>query len=253
MVRSAIIAAGLLLAAGARGGGPGTEFSRANEYYARGDFRQALEIYLGLAGRGWESAGLYYNLGNAYYRLGQTGRAIANYRRAWRLSPRDPEINFNLSHARRLSRDDLPERPAGTIGRAQHFLASLLPLTAWKNTAAVLYFLVVAAAAVWAAVGTWRKTALTVLKYLLAILLPVLAATALVFHYHSRERGVIVVSELPVRYGPDQEDITAFNLHEGTEARIIRRREDWSQILLADGKTGWVPTAALEIIPPLGL
>lgn len=248
MVSRLIIFAGLLLAAAARGGTPVEEFSRANDYYSRGEYSRAADIYRDLAERGWESPELYYNLGNAHFKLDQLGYAIANYRRAWRLSPRDPEINFNLSHARRFLRDDLPGRPAGAGERVQHYLAGLLPPAAWETVSAVVYFLVVGAAAGGAAFRTQRGAATAAMKYLLPLLVLSLLATGAVHHYHARERGVVVDPELPVRYGPGQEDLTAFVLHEGTEARVFRRREGWKQILLPDGKTGWVPSGSLEII-----
>ncbi len=247
MVRRMIIFAGFLLAAAARGGTPAAEFSRANDYYSRGEYSRAAGIYRDLAERGWESPELFYNLGNAHFKLDELGYAIANYRRAWKLSPRDPEINFNLSHARSFLLDDLPARPTAPGERIQYYLAGLLPPAAWETVAAAVYFLVVGAAAA-AALRIQRGAAKAAMKYLLPVLALSLLTTGAVHHYHARERGVVVVPELPVRYGPGLDDLTAFVLHEGTEARVLRRREGWKQILLPDGKTGWAPSGSLEII-----
>ncbi|MDQ6624878.1 MAG: tetratricopeptide repeat protein, partial [Verrucomicrobiota bacterium] len=76
-------------------------FAKGNEEYAAGKFREAIELYDGVVRDGQLSAALFYNLGNAWYRAEDLGRAILNYERALALQPRHPEALANL----RLVRD----------------------------------------------------------------------------------------------------------------------------------------------------
>jgi len=63
------------------------------------------------------------------------------------------------------------------------------------------------------------------------------------------ERGVILVEAVSVRSAPtEDDDLTVFELHEGTRVRIDQRTEQWAEIVLDDGKVGWIPVAAMEVI-----
>ena len=70
--------------------------AKANERYERGGYAEATQQYEALIDRGYSDAALYFNLGNAYLESGDLGRAILNYLRARRLSPRDTDIRDNL-------------------------------------------------------------------------------------------------------------------------------------------------------------
>jgi SH3-like domain-containing protein len=61
--------------------------------------------------------------------------------------------------------------------------------------------------------------------------------------------GIIMVEEVAVQSAPSEEDdLTLFHVHEGTKVRLDQRTELWSEIVLEDGKVGWVPSGVLEII-----
>src|SRR5712671_2887476 len=75
-------------------------FEQANKLYEQGKFTQAAGAYEALIERGVELPAIYFNLGNAWYKAGQNGRAIAAYLYAERLSPRDPNVRFNLGFIR---------------------------------------------------------------------------------------------------------------------------------------------------------
>ena len=80
-------------------------FFKANQAYREGHFQEAIDGYLHLIRSGKEGGPAYYNLGNAYLKTDQLGRAIWAYERAFLLTPRDPDLRFNLSHARDQTRD----------------------------------------------------------------------------------------------------------------------------------------------------
>ncbi|HJT80236.1 MAG TPA: tetratricopeptide repeat protein, partial [Chthoniobacterales bacterium] len=73
------------------------QFVRANDEFAKGQFQHAIRDYEAMVQAGKWSAPLFYNLGNAYYRIADFGRAILNYERALALEPQHPETTANLA------------------------------------------------------------------------------------------------------------------------------------------------------------
>src|SRR5881397_4142800 len=80
------------------------EFAKANQEYAQGHFKEAISGYETLVRAGQWNANLFYDLGNAYFRTGDFGRAILNYERALALGNHHPEATANLQIARDESR-----------------------------------------------------------------------------------------------------------------------------------------------------
>ncbi len=77
-----------------------TDFDKANQEYAEGHFKEAIAGYETLVRSGPLSANLFYDLGNAYFRSSDFGRAILNYERALALERQHPEAAANLQIAR---------------------------------------------------------------------------------------------------------------------------------------------------------
>src|SRR3989442_2159968 len=86
-------------------------FDQANKLYEQGKFAEAAASYERILQGGQASAALYFNLGNALFKSGQTGLAILNYRRAEQLAPRDPDIRANLQFARNSTMGGGAARP----------------------------------------------------------------------------------------------------------------------------------------------
>src|SRR5205814_3863130 len=79
---------------------PDAEFAKANQAFAQGHFKEAIANYETLIRDGQWSANVFYDLGNAYFRTGDFGRAILNYERALALERHHPEATANLQIAR---------------------------------------------------------------------------------------------------------------------------------------------------------
>jgi tetratricopeptide (TPR) repeat protein len=224
-------------------------FRNANALYGQGKYAEATGIYQGIVDRGFSSASLYYNLGNAYFKQGVLGRAVLNYRRAWRLSPGDPEIAKNLEYALENVQDDVAALPLPLHERIRFMVVRQLPLGTWLALGSLIYFLT----AVWVLlillVPALRRPAAPVLKILLGLLAAALICAVLAWAYYRTPRAIILDPKIAVRYGPQEKDAVAFELHEGTEARIVRDdRSGWVQISLPDGKSGWVTATSVERI-----
>src|SRR4030095_1931656 len=80
------------------------EFIEANQEYAQGHFKEAIDQYEAIVRSGQWSANLFYDLGNAYFRTGDLGRAILNYERALAPERHHPEAAATLQNGRAEAR-----------------------------------------------------------------------------------------------------------------------------------------------------
>ena len=227
-------------------------FQQGNQLYVEGDFAGAVEAYETVVGAGFESLALHYNLGNAYFKTGELGRAILSWERARALSPNDPDVLANLELARSLTPDAIEPLPQFWLVSAISWWVGLLPRGLLMLFVALAWLAVGAGVAV--RVLGWRdevRTLGTWLGIAGAMVVVILGTNLFVreLGIGRPERGVILAEAVPVRSAPaDQDDLTVFEIHEGTRVRIDQRAGDWAEVVLDDGKVGWVPTDVMEEI-----
>ena len=223
-------------------------FRQANALYSQGDYAAAIDQYRQILAAGWESGPLYYNLANAYFKGNNLGRTILNYRKAWNLTPRDPEISKNLEYAREGLRDDIAALPLSVWARARREVILQFPLGVWIGISLVLYFLTITWLVAVLLIRPLRKKSPPVIKTLGMCLLISIVLSVLAYSFYRTPRAIILAPSVSVRYGPAETDAAAFELHEGTEVKVVREKDGWLQISLPDGKTGWLPADSLGII-----
>lgn len=227
-------------------------FDEGNRLYQEGDFAGAIALYERILESGVHSGELHYNLGNAWFRQGALGPAILHYERARRLMPRDADLGANLALARSLTVDQVTPLPGFLLFRAARWWVDLLSRPALLAVV-TLAWLTAMAALIAAVVG--RADALRVGSRRVAA-----AAGALTLAFGislaARELGVgrsdgavIMVDEAAVHSAPsDDEALLIFLVHEGTTVRVERQSEAWVEIVLADGRVGWVRSGQLVLI-----
>lgn len=227
-------------------------FEEANQFYQSGDYAAAIDAYQAVLAGGFESHDLHYNLGNAYFKTGELGLAILEWERALALEPGDPDALANLELARTLTVDDIEPLPRFWLLSAGSWLLELIPRTLLRLlalggwlllcTGVVMRLLARRDTVRWAA-GWMAAVGLTATVLLGTNLL------ARELGLGRAERGVILENVVPVRSAPSaDDDLTVFEVHEGTRVRIDRRTEEWAEIVLDDGKVGWIPAGAMGVV-----
>jgi tetratricopeptide (TPR) repeat protein len=242
----------LLVTVSVRGEAQEDFFEEGNRHYQEGDYSSALESYLRIVEAGYDSGPLRYNIANAHFKLGSLGQAILNYERALRLSPRDDDVRANLELARSLTVDEITPLPGFWLFRVTSWWVHLLPRTWLIILVATGYV----TAAIGVAVLVFRRG--TRLASWCARIAVVAGTVTLVFGANLAaleleigvdEEAIVLVDEVPVQSAPsDDSPLQLFTIHEGTKIRIDRRSEEWAEIVLEDGKVGWVPVTAFEVI-----
>jgi tetratricopeptide (TPR) repeat protein len=221
---------------------------RANQNYEAGLFTEAVGIYEAIIEAGIHNSDLYYNLGNAYFKQGDLGRAILNYRRAQRLTPRNPDVAANLSFARGLAIDQFENTEEGLtnlVQAAEEWLtvneAVVLALILWVL---ICYFAVLAIL-----LPRQRRVFSWVMAGLALFLAIGLASIANRLYSDWRYPPVVVLAEeVKITSGPGDADqyLAEFTLHAGAELHLLESRPGWRRITLPGDLQGWAPAEAVE-------
>lgn len=217
------------------------EFDRANKLYEQGKFPEATSAYESLAGE-VVNASLWFNLGNAAYKSGQIGRAIAAYRMAERLTPRDPALRANLQFVRGKVYND--ERTRVPTWKAAIRIATL---NEWTALTAMCFW-------AWCAVlmtgeMTRRRYPKTLITGLGLLLLCGAGLASAVADQQAAREAIVVAREVTVRFGPLDESQAAFQLRDGAEIMVIGGKGDWLQVRDSEKRTGWMRRDQAIVLP----
>ncbi len=219
---------------------PREVFARGNNLYEVGRYEEAVKEYEKLLRLGYRSGNLYYNLGNAFFKLDQNGRAVLYYENALRMQPRDQDLRSNLDYALSLIEDRVEPPQKSWAVRQLDGLVNSFNLREFISVAVVLYWLLFALLIAFVYAREWRRPVLRMAVVNLLLLILVVALAFSRAQLDRRERAVILAKEVNVRYGPSSNDVVAFVLHEGSVVGIKNEKAGWYQISLPDGKSGWM-------------
>jgi tetratricopeptide (TPR) repeat protein len=213
------------------------EVVRANSLYSEKHYAQSAHAYEVLIEEGVRNGHLFYNLGNAYIRMGKTGSAIYNYLRATKLIPRDENLAANLKFAIQQTRDRIEPPPLGTLNI----------LFFWVNDFSfneLVFFSIGLNFIFWSSLALWMyfpslKLARNTLLFVL--LLSFISIAVKIKNESDLKLGVVIAENIEVKSGHTVDTITLFQLHEGALVTITDKHNDWLEVRLNDRQKGWVP------------
>ena len=223
----------------------------ANTHYQQGEYEKAVAGYEMILVNGVEAPGLYYNLGNAYFKSNKLARAILNYERALQLDPADKDARYNLELARTYMVDRIEKLPEIFYLRWWKEFMNILPGRTWAIMSIVFFVLFLASFAFYLFSG---KLPVKRISFIAAILLFVFSITSFGIassHHHdlvSKNAAIIMASSVTVKSSPDTAGNDLFVLHEGTKVYVEDTLGEWYEIRIDDGNKGWIRKDELEII-----
>ena len=225
--------------------------SLADSAYIRNDFTTAIQIYEMILRTG-ESADIYYNLGNSYYKIGDIAKAILNYERALILKPANKDIRSNLEIARAKTVDKVTDVPELFFITWLRSITNSMGIQSWAIIA-ISFFLLFIVSIYFFFFSTKivaRKTFFILALFFLVFC--VIANISAAFQRRvrlNRMNAIIISPSVTIRSTPNDNGTSLFILHEGRKVFIKDdSMKDWKEIQLEDGNVGWVKKNDLEVI-----
>lgn len=225
--------------------------SIADAAYAKGNYEQAIRIYEEILKKN-KSSEVYYNLGNAYYKINNITKSIIAYERALRLSPSDEDIIYNLNLARTKTIDRFTAESEMFFVTWYKQLVNTLSIDGWAYAGIVFLVLSLSFVLVYffSSKLNFRK-----LGFTLGILFCICFVLSLVFALQQDAKldntnaAVIKTSTAQIKITLDLKAGNAIVLHEGTKITITDRTiKDWFEVEAPNGVKGWVKTNSVEEI-----
>ena len=227
-------------------------WNAANEAYAQENWNAAIKDYQAIADASVESAALWCNMGSAWYKSGNLGKAIVCYERALKLNPSYEDARYNLELLNSIKLDRIESVPELIIATWTKKIGRLLDSNAWA-----VCFLVFLAFALAMALLFVLGSSVTSRRvgFFTGIVFVLFAFASLSFSiwqknaYIKADVAIVVKPVSSVKSAPSGDSAKDFFvLHEGTKVKIVDSVGGWYNIELTDGRQGWLPSSDIEII-----
>jgi len=226
-------------------------FEQGKERYKEGKYQYAINSWMKVLDNDEHSANLYFNLGNAHYKLNNVGPSIFYYEKALQLDPLDNDIKTNLAFAENARIDSIEPLPKTIFTKWYTMLSGVLGFNGWATLAVIFSMLFVLLFLLYYFSATERKKRLLFVGSLLSVLVLVVSL-ALAFQIQTdvgKDKPAIIFAESSeVKSEPNMGSEVSFKLHEGTKVQIIENDDSWVRIQLIDGKDGWIPASDLKAL-----
>ena len=226
-----------------------TTFENANSAYNAGQFEKAVMLYKEILENGQQSAELYFNLANSYYRLNKVGESIFYFEKAKQLQPKDEDISVNSAFAQNMAIDAVEVLPKSQFTLLKEKTTELFSQEGWA------YMIVLMT---WSMVLFWGlylwnkapaiKRTFFVSTLALGLLLIGSLFIAVVKSSITAEttHGILFNEKIEVWAEPNSRAEVLFLLHEGTKVQILDQLQDWQKVRIANGSEGWIKNARVR-------
>ena len=221
-------------------------FAQAAQAYKDGRFDEAIRLDEKIIAGNLESAAMYYNLGNAYLKNKSLGKAIVNYLRSEKMTPRDADVRANLSFARSNVENYQPFSSPSALKSALSLKQVSEEELKWIALFAFItggtFFLV----------GLYKgvRTKRIILWTTLISFIWMYCLVVIMMRTPFESGHAVVITGADAKYEPSQDATTYFKLSQGAEVRLLRRENGWGKIERPDGKAAWVSVDAIEKVFP---
>lgn len=227
----------------------GSLFEKANQEYKEGKYQQAIDLYQQIEAKDSVSSALYYNLGNAYYKLNNVANTIYYFEKALLLDPLNTDASNNLEFAKRMTIDNIEVLPKTFLQKIEANYIKKLSYNQWAIASVILSFLAATLFLLFyfSSISTRKR-----IYFLTSILSFFLLAISVFTTYNQYKKAsntkyaIVFDQKISVNNAPTTNSDEVFILHEGTKVNILDTLDSWKKIKLADGKIGWISADAIK-------
>lgn len=224
-------------------------FDQATQHYADENYQEAIQDYQKIISSGKTSPEVYFNLGNAYYKIDSIAPSIFYYNKALQLSPNDKDVKNNLLFAQERTVDVIEAKTKTGLSRFVDNLISTLHYNSWAILAicaSILFFIF----------GVWYYFTAKIFRkrllFSISILVLVIAVLSVIFAYKQfeiqkdKKFAIVFAQEVEVHAEPNHNSSSVFTLHEGTKIKVLDDFNGYSKIELPNELQGWITEEAIK-------
>ena len=221
-------------------------FQESNKLYLASDFENAIHGYLSILDQDISNQILYYNIGNAYYRLDKLGYARLYYEKAKNSSVSNnsvlEDISYNISFLETQLVDEVSPLPQFFLIKFLSNLTLIFSNNAWAFVLIIVLYanLILFLLLIFSSSSAVKSLILKCFLFSLPFLLFVFFLFYMIYHQKQDVFAVLVSQNTYVKSAPSSNAPNQFIIHEGLKFEIIDIVDGWSRVLLSDGKDGWV-------------
>ena len=223
-------------------------WQKANTFYQNKQYDSAAAYYEQLAAQKPENAEVYYNLGNAYYRLNEVGPAVLNYERALRLQPSYKNAQENLTLTKNRIKNRISEPEPIFFVRWWKSLSKPSLANVWAITSLVFFLILLGMLAY---VKLNRNSYSYIRPQLIAAVSFIWVVILALSIFSSRKRlksnYAVVMQQEAFMVQPDKKS-DSLTIPEGTTVKLLETQGELQRVRLPDGRNGWIPQQALTEI-----
>jgi tetratricopeptide (TPR) repeat protein len=228
-------------------------FEQANALYNAGKYTEAIDTYESILNSDVHSTELYFNLGNANYKLNNIAPSIYYYEKALLLSPDDKDIENNLGFAKNMTIDAIDKVPKVGFSRLINNLVNTFSTDIWAKIAVVGVILFVLLFLMYHfSYTTYRKR----IAFVTSVISLFVACFSVAMAFQKEDLvkkdnpAIVFVQESRGKSEANQTSEEVFRLHEGTKVQVLESYEDWKKIQLSDNSIGWIPSEDIKLLKP---
>jgi len=224
-------------------------FIKAQQAYNNSQYEQAIELYDSIVNNNIESAAIYYNIGNAYFKMDNIPSAILYYEKAKKIEPNNSDINYNIELANTRIADKIEAVPQFILRTVYLDIRSSMNESQWTTVNITLFVIFLIFIVLFFTKDNKRQ-----LWFSLAIIFLILTFISGIFGYKSfkekttHNSAIIFTPTIDIKSAPDTKSSTIFILHQGTKVHLIERSAKWQKIRIASGSEGWLKVDNFEEI-----
>ena len=220
--------------------------TKAEKAYSNKDYKQAIFYYESILKEGLSSYKLYYNLGNAYYKTNELGKAIYYYELANKTEPNNEDVKNNLRIANEKTIDEIESKENFFLSAIKSGLVNVMSTNSWAWLSILSLIISLSLVFVFLVskhIPTKRISFFSSMLFLLVFFSSMLLGFSALKNKHQVKFAIILPKETNIKAEPIASTKSKFQLHSGTKVKVLETNEEWTNIKLENGNEGWVKTS----------
>ena len=226
-------------------------FKQGNSAYNKAEYQKAISLYEQTLKMGQFSAEVYYNLGNAYYKLNNIAESIYYFEKAKQLDPNDEDIIINSNFAKNMTIDAIEKLPESQIVTFQKKIYGIFNFSYWSYLTVILFWIFSGLFLVYVFIKS-ASLKQTFFFIALGILIFFMISFLITYSIEEKEKNtnfaILFSNQKDIWSEPNQQAELLFSLHEGTKVEVLDILENWKKIRIANGSEGWIENASLRYL-----